>query len=957
MAAKAPKAQHTAGIFSDMTVDGPEIGTLVVIVDRARNLPNRKKIGKQDPYCAARLGKEAKKTEVDKRGGQTPKWDQELRFVVHDSADYYQLKVSVFNDDKKTELIGETWVSLEAVVVPGGGQNDLWHNLNCKGKYAGEIRIELTYYDTRPKEEKPVVEARREGARHGEDGEREAVGGPRQLKQFKRRPVPEIANGHHAEDMMPDHAQPHPHNEVPREYRHPAHPAPNPMDPNSLSHGQSNIYYQQPQHHPLPNRRAPSDAPAIHHSTPPRAAALVATPSVSPLHRQSSRYEIQELATENDYVQDVPPPPPAHGSQHASPGASPGMPNLPHSHSAPPVVPSYDDSRQMRLLEATTDYRERTRYQPPHMEDEESLSSHVQQDDEYHSIAPPHHSHDDIYGSGNGTTYSPQDELPPPPPAHRSSGNQMTLYRQPQEDGLYDEAPSPAPLNIANGRGYSPNHQNDPSSLEHYQSQHDGYALQPASRVNSQSTSVSTHTYGQSYHSRQSSDALVRTATRESTYGMPASLIPGYNPNLTQELPGSPVADAGAFHSALYQEDGSHHGSPRQRGDSDVDSPGMYQDLGSTHISHTDRSPALYQDPLASYHPHSQRQYNLPQQEVRPASSHSSTRRQSLLQQEVPLPPVSTPDHRRAAPMIKPRPISPDTRITPRKSVSPQPQPPPQERRLSGIPFSPDSYDALNPNMAAASSINEPSAQYQTPEQTKEAFRQRQREAKRGGADAPIYGADGRLIDPSDHLPADTWAPEPERKQPVKKETPRPNSRSRPMPHGAQPMPSPGQQRGLRTSPTPARPVSAITPTYAHGPLDPQTPSSATRNRLQKKSRHSMSSPAHTPNSSPVGTPPYSGNGTPRSIITPSEGHPLREHENYGNYGYGNKGSPRYGAGVYNSQDYASADQPPPIPSKTALGGAGGYREDDSSALEEELRRIDIGSGSGGGRLVRRRGH
>lgn len=31
-------------------------------------------MGKQDPYCAARLGKEAKKTKTDKRGGQTPKW-------------------------------------------------------------------------------------------------------------------------------------------------------------------------------------------------------------------------------------------------------------------------------------------------------------------------------------------------------------------------------------------------------------------------------------------------------------------------------------------------------------------------------------------------------------------------------------------------------------------------------------------------------------------------------------------------------------------------------------------------------------------------------------------------------------------------------------------------------------------------------------------------------------------
>jgi hypothetical protein len=65
---------HTAGIYSDMSIDGPEIGTLVMVVDRAKNLPNRKTIGKQNPYCAARLGKEAKKTNTDLRGGQTPKW-------------------------------------------------------------------------------------------------------------------------------------------------------------------------------------------------------------------------------------------------------------------------------------------------------------------------------------------------------------------------------------------------------------------------------------------------------------------------------------------------------------------------------------------------------------------------------------------------------------------------------------------------------------------------------------------------------------------------------------------------------------------------------------------------------------------------------------------------------------------------------------------------------------------
>ena len=70
----ANNGPHAAGIFADMTVDGPEIGTLVLIVDRAKNLPNRKTMGKQNPYCAARLGKEARKTETDKRGGQTPRW-------------------------------------------------------------------------------------------------------------------------------------------------------------------------------------------------------------------------------------------------------------------------------------------------------------------------------------------------------------------------------------------------------------------------------------------------------------------------------------------------------------------------------------------------------------------------------------------------------------------------------------------------------------------------------------------------------------------------------------------------------------------------------------------------------------------------------------------------------------------------------------------------------------------
>lgn len=72
VAAMGGKAAN--GIFVDMSIDGPEIGTLVVFIDRAKNLPSRRTMGKQDPYCAVRFGKEVRKTDTDRRGGQTPRW-------------------------------------------------------------------------------------------------------------------------------------------------------------------------------------------------------------------------------------------------------------------------------------------------------------------------------------------------------------------------------------------------------------------------------------------------------------------------------------------------------------------------------------------------------------------------------------------------------------------------------------------------------------------------------------------------------------------------------------------------------------------------------------------------------------------------------------------------------------------------------------------------------------------
>lgn len=112
---------------------------------------------------------------------------------MHESPDYYSLKLSLFNDDKKAELISETWINLDEVLHRGGGQSDGWHSLSFKGKYAGEIRIELTYYDSRARAEKTrdsVKERKRSviEATNAEAGR--ATLGPRQLPAVKRRPLP-----------------------------------------------------------------------------------------------------------------------------------------------------------------------------------------------------------------------------------------------------------------------------------------------------------------------------------------------------------------------------------------------------------------------------------------------------------------------------------------------------------------------------------------------------------------------------------------------------------------------------------------------------------------------------------------------------------------------------------------------------------------------------------------------
>lgn len=119
-------------------------------MSRQRNLPNKRHIGKQDPYCCVTFNREKQRTRAIKRGGQHPEWDAEFRFkVFEDDEDERKpakeggtppppppkkedakrkrsikggmiMTITCYADDpKEPELIGEAAVDLTEVLTTG----------------------------------------------------------------------------------------------------------------------------------------------------------------------------------------------------------------------------------------------------------------------------------------------------------------------------------------------------------------------------------------------------------------------------------------------------------------------------------------------------------------------------------------------------------------------------------------------------------------------------------------------------------------------------------------------------------------------------------------------------------------------------------------------------------------------------------------------------------------------
>ncbi|OQV10062.1 C2 domain-containing protein [Cladophialophora immunda] len=881
---RALNAAHAAGIFADMTLDGPEIGTLVAVVDRAKNLPNRKTMGKQDPYCAMRLGKEAKKTETDKRGGQTPRWDQELRFTVHESPDYYKLKCSVFNDDKKTDLIGEAWIDLTEVIIPGGGQSDQWRQLNFKGKYAGDIRIELTYYDTRPKPEPLAEKQKQRDKSHSMASDAASIpSGPRQLgpRDIKRRPLPPGPGGHSG--VPPTQTSGWPREELtdtfPGQGYTNSNPPPRPPKQRFVPETPDDVGYD------LNPRFGPDSYEPPQNSGPPYHQDQSSGRYYDNYHDPIAGYGEQDPYVMDSYQQpgllpqtQLPqpmsgPPPPDHHSSSV-PHSPYDMPDQPLYHSSPPRMtpqgtpPATAQNQHWNSRGSTSPIKYAAYRDSP-------LRQSISPND-MPGATPPY-----------ADPRFDEDGSPPPPPAHRG-----TMTRVPAPSSNYRNSygePSPrTPVKANTVEGRSP--------LQRLERDYDPFQATPPSQ-----------------------DIQRQIPT-------PQSYEPSPPPPVDHDrYPMFPSDRRKSYNGDIHQlQPTCTENAPDQICDRNFAEQRDGENLLENFRRSTGNEPLRRAQTFDNFELHDERHV------------------------------------RRSAPVVvRPRPITPNSNhIIPRKSITPTFATSDDRNQMSSVPYGPGSYDVLNPGPSSTPV----DGAFNSPEDALEVARQKEVDKLRD--QGPIIGNDGRVIDPSDHLPSDTWAPEPERKQRKPEHVIRIRTREEARTHSrAGSSPASVRPHSIAASPyqvSPSAPVSspyqAATPP-ATAPVSPQVEAPSGRNRLKKPMPNralptqpypnAQAGPAATNNATTERPSPSNqrytihsspGSGSPqRSPMSEYQVPPASSYNPRG--GYGPPPGPQY------QLEYSPSPANPPVersmPENPGYGGGPSYDAENSLALE--LSRIDIG--------------
>ena len=716
-------------------------------------------------------------------------------------------------------------MDLKDLIIPGGSQGDHWHPLQCRGKYAGEVRIEMTYYDTRPEDE-AVIERRKgnvekvQGKSNTPSLSSSSLSGPRQPKDLRRRPLPSDPSGS-------QYARPPPPEKMPSAPPAPAQPVPvRPFVPSVPSDPMAQRYqadrpYDMAAHGPsysAPNYVRTYDTPDDFHRQWDQVDQTHSAGSMKQHLQDRYHYDDRHYSYEmnpqptrhpvyNDMQMDYRPTtrdvmPIQERDMHGRVGYDAPLPQS-RGHS----VSSAEQYPPMPYGQVTkaSSYSTGSVHGPPPSEyghfgnpyvDQRPRSSYgnasVRNDQRHHPE----------YATMQPRVEDEEEEgPPPPPPVHRSLAQPNQMVHSPSY------------------QAYSPEHPRSPNNAI----------------MSSSGRPVSSHSSHSQPHGRFSDPSL------QTTGAVPASLLAGCDPTIAEEEADRIGRETRAIrrNSTLIEE-----------------------------------PPVPFPEPLSCA--------------------------------PYPIDPPHSSDDLRGSVGSRGSPRS-DNRLVQRKSVSPKP---PLERE-SSIPFSPDSYDVLNPNASRSAVIRDPKPAYDSPAGAMDAARRSEAEAARDGL--PIIGDDGKEIDPSDHLPTDTWAPEPEKKNRKPEVIIR------------------FKNTNTRTSPA--------TPPRGPGPYKPQSAGPSPTN-WRSQSHVSPDSVVRTP---PRGRDPYAGRGygTPptdpprtfRKSVSPSPSH---------------------------SPSFYEANTGPPIPAKvpiaapvnqpySARGGNPGM-----DALSRELRSIDIGSvGCSPGRVRR----
>ena len=737
------------------------------------------------------------------------------------------------------------------MIVPGGGKGDLWQGLNCKGKYAGELRIELTYYDSRPKPD---------GAEsvYGQDDIGRSLGsGPR----VKRRPLPSNPNsGHVTPDSIPQYMPPVRAKHGPRDLRTP--PRANSMPPEgfgpqtvvhvhhydgSMHQAPPDQYYQDYDHFQEPQEYG--DAP---YGQPQQPDLL---PELPPSHRQQVPLPAQPRM-DNRNGQGVPQPRP---QSHIGIPPSYSAPVIPHSH---PEPSSYEENNQLQLAypepipdleyqHQQLDARQRRNDVPPSWQSEYG--------DPYENRLP--------YGEE-------ETSAPPPPPMHSNSAPVVPHYASSHNtsaslpspapgrtppNARHHSIPAPSPLQTIERKYVTPQrpspHGNPPRGMSM-----DGYTPSPEQRQ--YGSSPSSFTQGQTPSPLGRSQPVPRPLPNRNSIADPYTPTPPRQHPLSQEVPRprSPLP---------YSAQGLPESSPLPHGQLPYQEEYRSRD-GVPLVRPRAISPQISP----------QRAESSPQvsSAPRPRNSYSI---------QNPIRAFESSDH---SPLSNSRPalgmVQTSSRSNPmRKSVSPHPTPP---NSAGAIPFSPDSFDIHNPN-ARQSNLGgqvSPHNPYQV--------RPGSDAVPRDEANGTIKNWHGQEIDPSDHLPVDSWAPEPEKKIPT-----RTYGLGRDRDFGPRTVQS-GTGSGSRNLSK-----DTVVNMRSRAQTNPEPEVSPSRNRLQKKS------------------------GQGKSPVP----EPLRERHNYNSVSVPNPYEQQeYGRGFYHADDRGGYD------------GYGSPSASPADALSREISNIDIGS-------------